>query len=223
MEASEILSRVDHTLLKATATWAEIETLCGEAIQYKTASVCIPPSYVKRAADTYGPSLVVCTVIGFPLGYSTTETKVFEVERAIAEGAREVDMVVNLGDVKNGDFAKVTAEIAALKKAAGGNTLKVIVETCYLTEEEKVQLCRCVTEGGADFIKTSTGFGTDGAQLADIELFKKHIGPGVKIKASGGIRTREDFEKFAEAGCQRIGASAAIKVFGGQGGSTDGY
>lgn len=221
MEAKEILRRVDHTLLKATATWAEIETLCREAIQYGTASVCIPPSYVKRVAERYGEDLVVCTVIGFPLGYSTAETKVYETRQAIAEGAKEVDMVVNLGDVKNGEFDKVTAEIAALKSAAGGNILKVIVETCYLTEEEKVLLCGCVTQGGADYIKTSTGFGTGGAQLEDIELFKRNIGPNVKIKASGGIRTQEDFEKFAEAGCDRIGASAAVKVFGGEGGDTD--
>lgn len=214
MANQAILQRVDHTVLKATATWAEVEKLCEEAIEYKTASVCIPPSYVARAAQKYGSQLVVCTVIGFPLGYNTTETKVFETRQAIKEGATEVDMVVNLGDVKNGEFDKVTAEIAALKKEAGSNILKVIVETCYLTEEEKIQLCRCVTEGGADYIKTSTGFGPAGAQIEDIELFKKHIGPQVKIKASGGIRTAEDFEKFYNAGCQRIGASAAITVYG---------
>ncbi len=214
MEAKEILARVDHTLLKATATWAEVEKLCEEGIRYGTASVCIPPCFVKRAAQLAAGRLPICTVIGFPLGYSTTESKVFEVEDALRNGADEVDMVVNLGDVKDGRFDLVTAEIKALKQAAGGKILKVIVETCYLTEDEKIALCRCVTEGGAEYIKTSTGFGTAGAQLADIELFKQHIGPGVKIKASGGIRTKEDFFAFAQAGCQRIGASAAIAVFG---------
>lgn len=214
MEAKEILSRVDHTLLRPTATWQEIQKLCEEAIQYHTASVCIPPSFVKRAAEQYGAQLPICTVIGFPLGYNTTACKVFEAKEAMENGAVEVDMVVNLGDVKEGLFDKVTAEIRALKKAAGSNILKVIVETCYLTEEEKIALCRCVSDGGADYIKTSTGFGTAGAQLEDIVLFRKHIAPQVKIKASGGIRTREDFEKFAEAGCDRIGASAAVDVFG---------
>lgn len=214
MTAKEILARVDHTLLKATATWAEVEKLCEEAIKYQTASVCIPPSFVERVAKKYGGRLPVCTVIGFPLGYNTTETKVFETKDAVAKGADEVDMVVNLGDVKDGAFDKVTAEIKALKEAAGGKILKVIIETCYLTDDEKVQLCHCVSEAGADFIKTSTGFGTAGAQIADIELFKKHLAPGVKIKASGGIRTKEDFETFAEAGCHRIGASAAIAVYG---------
>ena len=221
MDERTVLSRVDHTLLKPTATWEEIKTLCQEAVEYKTASVCIPPSYVKRAADTYGDNLVVCTVIGFPLGYNTTQSKVAETQNAIADGAKEVDMVVNLGDVKNGEFEKITAEIAALKEAAAGNILKVIIETCYLTTEEKTQLCHCVTKGGADFIKTSTGFGTAGAQLEDIELFKQNLGPGIKIKASGGIRTKEDFEAFANAGCDRIGASAAVNVYGGKGGKTD--
>lgn len=215
MESVEILARVDHTLLKATATWAEVEKLCREAIAYKTASVCIPPAFVKRAADKYGRQVPICTVIGFPLGYSTTATKVFETRDAIANGAAEVDMVVNLGDVKEARFDDVTKEIAALKLAAKDSILKVIIETCYLTEDEKIALCGCVTKGGADYIKTSTGFGTAGAQIADIELFKKHLGPGVKIKASGGIRTKNDFEAFAEAGCDRIGASAAIAVFGG--------
>ena len=214
MDAKEILSRVDHTLLKPTATWPQIETLCEEAIKYKTASVCIPPAFVQRAAQKYGNQVAICTVVGFPLGYSTTAAKVFETKDALANGAVEIDMVVNLGDVKDGAFDKVTAEIAALKKAADGNLLKVIVETCYLTEEEKIKLCRCVTLGGADYIKTSTGFGTGGATLEDIALFKQHIGEAVKIKASGGVRTKEDFEAFANAGCQRIGASAAIAVFG---------
>lgn len=214
MNAQEIVGRVDHTLLKATATWEEIQTLCKEAIQYHTASVCIPPCYVKRASDTFGEALVVCTVVGFPLGYNSTEAKVFEARQAIADGAKEVDMVVNLGDVKDGSFEKVTDEIAALKKAVGSHVLKVIVETCYLTQTEKEKLCQCITRAKADYIKTSTGFGTAGAQLEDIALFKRHIGSEVKVKASGGIRTREDFIQFAEAGCDRIGASAAIQAFG---------
>lgn len=216
MEPKDILKRVDHTQLKATATWDQVETLCEEAIRYETASVCIPPSFVKRAAEKYGDRLPICTVIGFPLGYNTTAVKVWEVKDAITNGAVEVDMVVNLGDVKAGKFDRVTEEIRALKEAAGSNILKVIVETCYLTEAEKTELCRCVTEAGADYIKTSTGFGTGGAALSDIALFQKSLGPGMKIKASGGIRTKEDFEAFAEAGCHRIGASAAIDVFGGK-------
>ncbi len=223
MDIQDLMSRVDHTLLSPVATWPEIQKLCEEAIQYKTASVCIPPSYVARVAGAYGEQLTVCTVIGFPLGYSTTAAKLAETQDALANGASEVDMVVNLGDVKNGDFDKVTAEIAALKQAAGSRILKVIIETCYLTEEEKIRLCGCVSEGGADFIKTSTGFGTAGAQLEDIVLFQKHLAPGVKIKASGGIRSREDFETFYNAGCHRIGASAAIKAFAGGDVASGGY
>ena len=221
MEHSVILSHVDHTLLKPNATWDEIDALCREAIAFKTASVCIPPAYVKRVADKYGETLRVCVVVGFPLGYQTTETKVFETQAAIRDGAVEVDMVVNLGDVKNGDFRLVTAEITALKKAAGDKILKVIIETCYLSENEKKQLCRCVTQGGADYIKTSTGFGSAGATLEDIRLFKEHIGPGVKIKAAGGIRTVEDMQAFIEAGCERLGTSSAVKILAGQ--QTSGY
>lgn len=220
MDKQTIFSHVDHTLLKPTATWEEICTLCEEAVQYKTASVCIPPSYVARVAEKYGNALTVCTVIGFPLGYATTETKVFETRAAIRDGAREVDMVVNLGDVKNGDFAKVTQEIAALKDAAGDHILKVIVETCYLTDEEKIKLCACVTEAGADHIKTSTGFGTGGATPEDIKLFKAHIGPGVKMKASGGIRTVGDMELYIDLGCDRLGTSSAVKILAGD--ETDG-
>ncbi len=209
LETTKILKTIDHTLLKAVATWDQIQQLCDEALALGTASVCVPPRFVKPIHDKYGDALVICTVIGFPLGYSTTEIKVAEVEQAVAQGAREVDMVVDLGDVKSGAFDKVTAEIAALKAAAGDNILKVIIETCCLTEEEKIALCRCVTEGGADYIKTSTGFGADGARLEDIALFRKHIGPNVKIKAAGGIRTREAFEAFLEAGCHRIGSSSA--------------
>ena len=211
VKKEDILARVDHTALKATATWKEICTLCEEALEYHTASVCIPPSYVARAHAAF-PGLNICTVIGFPLGYNTLECKVFETQQAVREGASEVDMVVNLGDVKNGDFDAVEKEIAALKQAAGHALLKVIIETCYLTEEEKIRLCECVTAAKADYIKTSTGLGTAGATLEDIALFRAHIGPEVKVKAAGGIRTREDLEAFCNAGCDRLGCSAAVKV-----------
>lgn len=216
MENAKILSHVDHTLLNAAATWSEMERLCREAIQHQTASVCIPPSYVRPAKEAFGDKLAICTVIGFPLGYSVTEAKVAEVKAAIADGASEVDMVINLGDVKNGAFDRITAEIAALKKAAGSNILKVIVETCYLTREEKIAVCACVTEAGADYIKTSTGFGTAGATMEDVLLFKEHIGPNVKIKAAGGIRTRQDMADFLNAGCDRLGTSSAIKILAGE-------
>ena len=212
MNVQNIFSHVDHTLLKATASWDEIKKLCDEAVKIRSASVCIPPSYVKRVSEAYGDRLNICTVIGFPLGYSTGEVKAYEAEQAVRDGASEVDMVVNLGDVKNGNFEKITEEISLLKKAAGDNILKVIVETCYLTEDEKIRLCECVTDGGADYIKTSTGFGTAGASIEDIRLFKKHIGPHVKMKASGGIRTKADMEMFLEEGCERLGTSSALKV-----------
>ena len=212
MNVQNIFSHVDHTLLKATASWDEIKKLCDEAVEIRSASVCIPPSYVKRVSEAYGDRLNICTVIGFPLGYSTGEVKAYEAEQAVRDGASEVDMVVNLGDVKNGNFEKITEEISLLKKAAGDNILKVIVETCYLTEDEKIRLCECVTDGGADYIKTSTGFGTAGASIEDIRLFKKHIGPHVKMKASGGIRTKADMEMFLEEGCERLGISSALKV-----------
>ncbi len=214
MENSQIFCHIDHTLLKAVSTWGDIQKLCDEAIIYQTASVCVPPSYVARIHQAYGDKINICTVIGFPLGYNTTETKVAEVKQAILDGANEVDMVVNLGNVKNGDFDEVTAEIAALKKASGDKILKVIIETCYLTEEEKIALCKCVTEGGADYIKTSTGFGTGGATEADVRLFKKHIGKNVKIKAAGGVKTKSDLEMFLNAGCERIGTSSAISILG---------
>ena len=207
----EMLSYVDHTQLKAFATWEDIRELCEEAVEYKTASVCIPPCYISRVHEEF-PTLNICTVVGFPLGYSVTEAKVLETEKAIAAGASEVDMVVNISDVKNGDYRKVEEEIAKLKQAAGENILKVIIETCYLTEEEKIAMCKAVTEAGADYIKTSTGFGTAGATLEDIALFKKHIGPDVKIKAAGGVRTLEDLRAYIEAGCSRVGASAAVKL-----------
>jgi deoxyribose-phosphate aldolase len=211
----QILSRVDHTLLKATATWEQIKILCGEAAQYKTASACIPPSYVRRAVEAYGRELAICTVIGFPLGYSSTETKVFEAGDAIRNGAVEIDIVINIGDVKNGAWDLVERELAALRKATTGKILKVIVETCYLEQEEKIKLCRLVTESGADFIKTSTGFGTGGATLEDVALFRAHTGKDVRIKASGGMRTAEDHEAFFDAGADRLGSSSAIKSLSG--------
>jgi deoxyribose-phosphate aldolase len=211
MTNEEILGCIDHTLLKASASWAEIEKVCNEALTYKTASVCIPPSYVKQASTSF-PTLNICTVIGFPLGYNVASVKEKETETALAHGAREIDMVINIGTVKNNDFTAVEREITALKRICRAKILKVIVETCYLTQEEKEQLCAVVTNSGADYIKTSTGFGSSGATLEDIALFKKHIGQGVKIKAAGGIRTRESFIAFLSAGCSRIGSSSAVNV-----------
>lgn len=212
MDNKEIFKSIDHTVLKAVSSWEDIKKLCDEAIEYNTASVCVPPSYIKKIKKTYGDSINICTVIGFPLGYNTIETKVFEAKKAIEDGANEIDMVVNLGDIKNGNFDAVTNEIKQLKKAAGDKILKVIIETCYLTQDEKIKLCECVTNGGADFIKTSTGFGSAGAKIEDIELFKKHIGKNVKIKAAGGVKTKEDLEMFINAGCDRIGTSSAITI-----------
>jgi deoxyribose-phosphate aldolase len=216
MTNEEILKRVDHTLLKMTSSWEEIKVLCDEAVKYNTVSVCVPPSYVNSIHNEYG-NLNICTVIGFPLGYSITAAKVLEAERAILSGANEIDMVINVGDVKNGNFDFVLEEIKLVKKACGEKILKVIIETCYLTEDEKVRLCKIVTEAGADFIKTSTGFGTAGATVADVQLFKKHIGAGVKIKAAGGVKTREDLEAFIDAGAARIGTSSAVKLLTGGG------
>ena len=221
MNTSEILSHVDHTLLKAFATWEDIQKLCEEAMEYHTASVCVPPSYIKRIHDTYGEKINICTVVGFPLGYSTTKAKVAETVQAIEDGASEVDMVINIADVKNGDFEKVTEEIRSLKQAAGDKILKVIIEACYLTDKEKIAMCKAVTEAGADYIKTSTGFGTGGATMEDILLFKKFIGPHVKMKAAGGVKSVEDMEAFLEAGCDRIGTSSAISLIKGQ--SVKGY
>jgi deoxyribose-phosphate aldolase len=216
MTDKEILSRIDHTLLKASTGWEEIQTLCEEALRYGTASVCIPPSYVKRAKDRF-PALNVCTVIGFPLGYNAVGIKAAEAVRAVQDGASEVDMVINIGDVKNGGFDRVTAEIRSVREAIGaGPVLKVIIETCSLTEEEKIKLCKCVSDGKADYIKTSTGFGTAGAKIEDVRLFKKHIGAGVKIKAAGGVKTREDLELFITEGADRIGTSSAIKLLAGE-------
>ena len=219
MDRQEILSHIDHTLLKPTATWADIQALCQEAVTCRTATVCIPASYLEQARAAF-PGLALCTVIGFPLGYTTTQAKCAEAADAVIKGADEVDMVVNLGWVKDGLFDQVTREIAAVKAACGGRPLKVIVETCYLTREEKIALCGCVTRGGPDYIKTSTGFGTAGATLEDVELFREHIGPGVSIKAAGGVKTEADLVAFLEAGCSRIGTSSAVKLLtGGQAGT----
>lgn len=206
-----ILGCIDHTLLKPCATMEQLDQLCKEALDYGTASVCVMPSVVDYVKNNY-PELNICTVIGFPLGYQTTKAKCAEAEDALECGASELDMVVNRIDVKNGDFDKVTAEIRALKEICGDKVLKVIVETCDLTEEEKIALCHCVTDGGADYIKTSTGFGSGGATLDDIALFKEHIGKNVKIKAAGGIRSAEALESFYDAGCDRIGASCGVEA-----------
>jgi len=220
MTNEEIFKYIDHTLLKMTSSWEEIKVLCDEAINYNTASVCIPPSYVKSVSNEY-KDLNICTVIGFPLGYSITAAKVLEAERAVLSGANEIDMVINAGDVKNKNFDYVLEEIKLVKKACGEKILKVIIETCYLTEEEKIKLCEVVTQAKADFIKTSTGFGTGGAVLQDVKLFKKYIGSGVKIKAAGGVKTREDLEMFIEAGASRIGTSSAVKILNAE--KTEGY
>ena len=212
MKPLDMLHYVDHTQLKAFASWEDIQSLCEEAIRYQTASVCIPSSYITRVHEKYGDAVNICTVVGFPLGYSVTEAKAEETKKALEDGANEIDMVINISDVKNGDYDKVEKEIARLKKITGDKILKVIIETCYLTEEEKIAMCKAVTNAGADFIKTSTGFGTGGATLEDVELFKKHIGPEVKIKAAGGVRTVEDLKAFIDAGCSRIGTSSAVKL-----------
>lgn len=211
MNNNDIFKYVDHTKLSATATADEIITLCGEAVKYGTASVCIPPCYIELAKKEH-PSLNICTVIGFPLGYCTTETKVFETKDAVSKGADEIDMVINVGLVKNKQYDKVLEEIKAVKEACGGKLLKVIIEACYLTDDEKIMLCKLVTEAKAEYIKTSTGFGTGGATAEDIIIFKDNIGENVKMKAAGGIRTKEDMEKFIELGCSRIGTSGAVKA-----------
>lgn len=213
MDNNIIFGFVDHTKLAATSTIEEIRTLCAEAVKYGTASVCIPPCYIETAKAEF-PALNICTVIGFPLGYCTTETKVFETKDAVSKGADEIDMVINVCYVKNKQYDAVLEEIKAVKKACEGKLLKVIIETCYLTTEEKIKLCEIVTEAGAEFIKTSTGFGTAGAKAEDIVLFRENIGENVKIKAAGGIRTKEDMVNFIELGCSRIGTSGAVKALG---------
>lgn len=212
MEPREMMHYVDHTQLKAFASWEDIQRLCEEAMEYETASVCIPPCYIRRVHEAYGDRINICTVVGFPMGYSVTDAKVAEVRQALLDGANEIDTVINLTDVKNGDLDKVEQEIAVLKQETGDKILKVIIETCYLTEEEKIALCRAVTNAGADFIKTSTGFGTGGATLEDIRLFRKHIGPGVRMKAAGGVRSMEDLEQFIREGCARVGTSSAVSL-----------
>ncbi len=221
MTSQEMLHHVDHTQLKPFATWADIQKLCDEAITYGTASVCIPPAYIKRVHDTYGEKINICTVVGFPLGYSVTAAKVAEVKQALDEGCNEIDMVINISDVKNGDFEKVEEEIRTLKAACGDHILKVIIETCYLTTEEKIAMCHAVTNAGADYIKTSTGFGTGGATIEDVKLFKENIGPNVKIKAAGGISTIDDLKAFLDLGCDRIGTSRAVGLLKGE--ATEGY
>ena len=212
MELSQILAKCDHTLLAQTATWAEIQAICDDGIKYRTASVCIPASFVKQAKEYVGDKLAICTVIGFPNGYATTAAKCFMASDAVANGADEVDMVINIGWAKEGKWAEITAEIAAIKKACNGKLLKVIIETCLLTDEEKIALCHCVTDAKADYIKTSTGFSKAGATFADVELFAKHIGPDVKIKAAGGISSLEDAEKFIALGASRLGTSRIVKI-----------
>lgn len=212
MDKKEIFKTVDHTLLTQGATWAEIKEICDDAVAYGTASVCIPPSYVKRAADYLGDKMPVCTVIGFPNGYNTTKTKVFETRDAIENGAEEIDMVINIGDLKDKNYDKIEEEIREIKKACGDKILKVIIETCLLTEEEKIQMCKVVTDAGADYIKTSTGFSTAGATFDDIALFAAHVGPDVKMKAAGGIKSFDDAEKFIELGASRLGTSRIVKL-----------
>ena len=212
MDKNEIMKRVDHTLLTQTATWEEIERICSQAIKYKTASVCIPPSYVKRASEYLAKKIPVCTVIGFPNGYQTTKVKMAETEDALKNGAEEIDMVINLGDVKNQQFYKIKEEIMQLKQICGNHILKVIIETCLLTEQEKIKMCQVVSESGADFIKTSTGFSTAGATFEDIRLFKEHVDSHVKIKAAGGISSFDDAEKFITLGADRLGTSRLVKI-----------
>ena len=203
---------VDHTLLLQTSTWEEIKQICDDAMKYGTASVCIPPCYVKQAAEYMGDKMTVCTVIGFPNGNCTTATKVFETKDAIADGAKEIDMVINVGQLKAKNYDYVLNEIKEIKAACGDKILKVIIETCLLTDEEKIKMCEIVTESGADFIKTSTGFSTAGATFDDVELFAKHVGKNVKIKAAGGISSLADAEKFMELGAERLGTSRIVKI-----------
>ncbi len=211
MRKEELYRYVDHTALNAWCSWTEIKNLCNEAIIFRMASVCIPSSYVKRVHDTF-PGLNICTVVGFPLGNANTAAKIAESRQAVADGANEIDMVINLGMVKNSKFYAVTDEIRQVKEAVGDHILKVIIETCYLSEEEKIAVCQCVSEAGADFIKTSTGFGCKGATLDDVKLMRAHVAPQVQIKAAGGIRTREEMEQYIAAGCTRIGTSKAIQI-----------
>ena len=212
MKLNEILSKCDHTLLSQTATWSDIKAICDDGIKYATASVCIPPSFVKEAKEYVTDKLAICTVIGFPNGYNTTAVKVFETEDAIKNGADEIDMVINIGDLKAKKYDCILAEIKALKAACKDKILKVIIETCLLTDEEKIKMCEIVTEAGADFIKTSTGFSTAGATKPDVDLFAKHVGENVLIKAAGGISNLEDAEDFINLGASRLGTSRIVKI-----------
>ena len=219
MTQKDILSMVDHTLLLQTATWEEIQAICDDGIKYETASVCIPTCYVKQAKDYMGDKCKVCTVIGFPNGNYTTAVKVLETKDALANGADEIDMVINVGMLKAGEYDYVLNEIKAIKEACGDHILKVIIETCLLTDEEKIKMCEIVTEAGADFIKTSPGFSTAGATFADVELFAKYVGKNVKIKAAGGISSMDDAEKFIELGATRLGTSRIVKIVKNEAGS----
>ena len=212
MTRDEILRTVDHTLLDPCATWDEIRQICDDALTYGTASVCIPAAYVKKAKEYVGDQMAICTVIGFPNGYSTTGTKVFETRDAIQNGADEIDMVIHIGALKDEKYDAVKEEICKIKEACGSHILKVIIETCLLTEEEKIKMCQIVTEAGADFIKTSTGFSTGGATPEDVALFKAHVGPEVQIKAAGGISSFEDAERFLDLGANRLGTSRLVKI-----------
>lgn len=212
MDQKELLKTVDHTLLTQTATWEEIRQILDDAIVYGTASACIPAAYVKQSADYVDGKLPICTVIGFPNGYHTTAVKVFETKDAIANGASEIDMVINIGWLKDGKYQEIEDEIRQIHEACGGKILKVIIETCLLTEEEKIKMCEIVTKAGAEYIKTSTGFSTAGAVFADVELMKKHIGAGVKVKAAGGISSFDDAEKFMSLGADRLGTSRLVKI-----------
>ena len=221
MDVKEILKHCDHTLLKQESTWAQIREICDDGLKYRCASVCIPASYVRQAAEYVGNDLKICTVIGFPNGYSTTAVKVFETEDAIRNGADEIDMVINIGWVKDRKWDALLEEIKAVKESCQGRILKVIVETCLLTEAEKIKMCELVTASGAEYIKTSTGFSTGGATREDVALFAKHVGPGVKIKAAGGIASLKDAEDFLALGADRLGTSRIVKLAKGQQG--EGY
>jgi deoxyribose-phosphate aldolase len=221
MTKNEIMKYVDHTLLLQGATWDDIKAICDDGLKYGTASVCIPPSYVKEAAEYLGGRLAVCTVIGFPNGYNTTKIKCAETADAIENGADEIDMVINIGDLKGGRYDRILEEIKAIKAVCGDKILKVIIETCLLTDEEKIRMCKIVTEAGADFIKTSTGFSTAGATPADIKLFAENVGEGVKIKAAGGIKSFEDAENFIALGATRLGTSRLVTLLKGEAGKSN--
>ena len=223
MNIADILSKVDHTYLKQDATWQDIKRTCDEGVEFSCASVCIPSSFVKQAKEYVGNKIKICTVTGFPNGYSTKEAKCFESKQAVENGADEIDTVINVGDLKSENYEKIKDELCAIKESCQGKTLKVIIETCLLTDEEKIKMCQLVTECGADFIKTSTGFSTGGATREDIELFAKHVGKNVKIKAAGGIASLEDAVDFINLGASRLGTSRIVNIVKKQGGEANGY